>query len=92
MTLQEIINTEIQKGKLKHAEIYLPEVDLKCGLMHHEWCYVRRVGMPFDPFVAVVMITEFSVATIHVIDLKLICRLDELYKQDLEFDHWVEDQ
>lgn len=91
MTLQDVIDAETRRNKLTPSEIYLDGVDLAHGLMHHEWCFVRRVGMVTEKLTAVVMLCEFSPNTIHVIDLKLLCRFDRLHEQDLEFVDWIGD-
>jgi hypothetical protein len=92
VTLQEVIDGETRRGALRPDEVHLDGVDTRRGLLHHEWAFVRRVGESREQL-AVIMIVEFSPAIIHVIgDVKLVCKVQELYKQDLELSRYLEDE
>jgi hypothetical protein len=92
VTLQEVIDGESRRGTLRGDEIHLDGVDTRRGLMHHEWAFVRRVGESRE-HLAVIMIVEFSPPIVHVLgDIKLVCKVGELYKQDLELSRYLEDE
>jgi hypothetical protein len=88
VTLQDVIDAEIKRGKLQADHVHLDGVDPRNDILHHEWCFVRCVNTT-EPQLSVIMIVELSKPVIHVLPSKLMCRWDDQAREEHGI-QWIE--
>lgn len=92
MKLQEVIDSEVQRGQLKPSAVHLSGVDTHRELYHSDWGFVCWRGLPSQRSPAVVMWVSGEIPLIHVLgEHKLVCAFADLAKHDLEFVDWLVD-
>jgi len=88
MTLQDVIDGELARGKLVRDGVIVPDAVRSHGLLHHEFATCTYAG---TTLAVVLMWIELTPEIyIHVIDWKLLCSARHEYVSHLRLEQWID--